>query len=94
MAVLSVNLGFINLFPIRMLDGGHLLFYAIEGIRRRPLGEKIQEYSFRFGLLLILTLFIVKFMIDFSRDFLTTLNIFRGSSNKNNVVRWRGYFRK
>ena len=58
MAVLSVNLGLINLFPIPMLDGGHLLFYAIEGIMRRPLGEKIQEYSFRFGLLLILTLFI------------------------------------
>ena len=58
MAVLSVNLGLINLFPIPMLDGGHLLFYAIEGVLKRPLGEKAQEYSFRFGLILIISLFV------------------------------------
>ncbi len=56
MAVLSINLGLINLFPIPMLDGGHLLFYAIEAARGRPLGERAQEYGFRIGLALVLTL--------------------------------------
>ncbi len=49
MAVLSLNLGLINLFPIPMLDGGHLFLYTIEGIRRKPLTEKIQEIMFRVG---------------------------------------------
>lgn len=52
-ALLSVNLGMVNLFPIPMLDGGHLLFYCIEALQGRPLAEKFQEYSFRFGFLLI-----------------------------------------
>lgn len=55
-ALLSVNLGFINLFPIPMLDGGHLLFYIIEGMRGRPLAEKVQEYSFRFGFAVLMSL--------------------------------------
>ena len=55
-ATLSVVLGVINLFPIPALDGGHLMFYAIEAIRRRPLSEAAQEYSLRFGFGLILTL--------------------------------------
>jgi regulator of sigma E protease len=58
MALLSVNLGLINLFPIPMLDGGHLLFYAIEAVRGRPLGERAQEYGFRIGLALVLSLMI------------------------------------
>jgi len=58
MAVLSVNLGLINLFPVPVLDGGHLLFYAAEAIRGRPLGEKAQEYGFRIGLALVLTLMV------------------------------------
>lgn len=58
MAILSINLGLINLFPIPMLDGGHLVFYAIEAVRGRPLGEKAQEYGFRIGLALVLTLMI------------------------------------
>ncbi|MDH5749971.1 MAG: RIP metalloprotease RseP [Rhodospirillales bacterium] len=58
MAALSVNLGLINLFPVPMLDGGHLVFYAVEVIRRRPLGRKAQEYGFRFGLILVLLLMI------------------------------------
>lgn len=49
MAVLSINLGLINLFPIPMLDGGHLVFYLIEAVRGKPLPEKAQEYFFRFG---------------------------------------------
>jgi regulator of sigma E protease len=58
MAVLSVNLGLINLFPIPVLDGGHLLFYAAEAIRGRPLGHRAQEYGFRLGLALVLTLMV------------------------------------
>ena len=56
MAMLSVNLGLINLFPIPMLDGGHLAFYAAEAIRGKPLGPRVQEYGFRFGLGLVLLL--------------------------------------
>jgi regulator of sigma E protease len=56
MAVLSINLGLINLFPIPMLDGGHLLFYSIEAVRGRPLGERAQEYGFRVGLALVFSL--------------------------------------
>ncbi len=56
MAMLSVNLGLINLFPIPMLDGGHLAFFAVEAILGRPLGPKAQEYGFRFGLILVMML--------------------------------------
>jgi regulator of sigma E protease len=58
MAVLSVNLGLINLFPIPILDGGHLLFYAAEALRGRPLGQRAQEFGFRIGLALVLTLMV------------------------------------
>ena len=58
MAALSVNLGLINLFPIPMLDGGHLAFYAAEAIRGRPLDRRFQEYGFRFGLILVLLLMV------------------------------------
>ena len=57
-AVISVSIGFINLFPIPMLDGGHLLYYAIEGIRGRPLSERSQEIGFRIGLAFVLMLMI------------------------------------
>ncbi len=57
--LLSISLGLINLFPIPMLDGGHLLFYAIEAIRGKPLGERSQEYGFRIGLALIVTLMLL-----------------------------------
>ena len=58
MAFLSINLGLINLFPIPMLDGGHLAFYIVEAIRGRPLGPRAQEYGFRFGLILVFMLMI------------------------------------
>lgn len=58
MAVLSINLGLINLFPIPILDGGHLLFMGIEAVRGRPLGERAQEYGFRIGLALVLILMV------------------------------------
>jgi regulator of sigma E protease len=57
-AVISINLGFINLLPIPLLDGGHLLFYAIEGIRRKPLRPEAQEWAFRTGLAALLALMI------------------------------------
>ena len=58
MIVLSVNLGLINLFPIPMLDGGHLVMYGIEAARGRPIGERAQELAFRFGLALVLALMV------------------------------------
>jgi regulator of sigma E protease len=57
-AILSINLGLINLFPIPMLDGGHLVLYTIEAARGRPLGERSQEMAFRVGLAMVLTLMI------------------------------------
>jgi regulator of sigma E protease len=57
-AVLSVSIGLLNLFPIPLLDGGHLLFYLIEGIRGRPLSERAQELGFRIGLAIVLMLMI------------------------------------
>lgn len=58
MAVISINLGFINLLPIPLLDGGHLLFYSIEGVRRRPLKPEAQEWAFRTGLAALLALMV------------------------------------
>jgi len=58
MTVVSINLGFINLLPIPLLDGGHLLFYAIEGVRRKPLRPEAQEWAFRTGLAVLLALMI------------------------------------
>ena len=55
-ALLSINLGFINLLPVPMLDGGHLLFYAIEAARGRPVSVRSQEWAFRGGLALLLAL--------------------------------------
>jgi regulator of sigma E protease len=57
-ALLSLNLGLVNLFPIPMLDGGHLFFYIIEGLRGKPLSEKFQEYLFRAGYALLIGLMI------------------------------------
>jgi regulator of sigma E protease len=55
-AALSVNIGFANLLPVPVLDGGHLLFYAYEAAARRPLGAKVQAASYRVGLALLLGL--------------------------------------
>ena len=63
-AVISINLGFINLLPIPMLDGGHLLLYAIEGVRRKPLRPEAQEWAFRTGLAALLALMIFVTMND------------------------------
>ena len=58
MAMLSINLGLINLFPIPMLDGGHLLYYAAEAVRGRPLSLRAQEYGFRVGVALVFFLMV------------------------------------
>lgn len=55
-ALISANLGLVNLLPIPMLDGGHLAFYCIEALRGRPLAEKFQEYSLRLGFGLLASL--------------------------------------
>jgi regulator of sigma E protease len=57
-AVLSISIGLLNLFPVPLLDGGHLLFYAIEAIRGRALSERAQEMGFRIGLGLVLMLMV------------------------------------
>ncbi|HUI97760.1 MAG TPA: RIP metalloprotease RseP [Xanthobacteraceae bacterium] len=57
-AVISVSIGLLNLFPIPLLDGGHLLFYAIEAVRGRPVSERIQEFGYRIGLAIIVMLMI------------------------------------
>lgn len=56
LALFSINLGFINLLPVPMLDGGHLFFYSVEAIRRRPLSARALEWAFRGGLAVILAL--------------------------------------
>ncbi len=58
-ALVSINLGFINLLPVPMLDGGHLFFYAIEAVRRRPVEPEVQEWAFRGGLAAILALMLL-----------------------------------
>ncbi|QND14328.1 RIP metalloprotease RseP [Rhizobium leguminosarum bv. trifolii] len=57
-AVLSVSIGLLNLMPVPVLDGGHLMFYAVEAVRGKPLGSSAQEIAFRIGLAMILTLMV------------------------------------
>jgi regulator of sigma E protease len=63
-AILSISIGLLNLFPVPLLDGGHLLFYAAEVVRGRPLSDRSQEYGFRFGLVLVLMLMVFAFYND------------------------------
>ena len=65
-AILSVSIGLVNLFPIPMLDGGHLLYYAIEAIRGKPLSPRAQEYGFRIGLAVVLLLMVFSTWNDLS----------------------------
>jgi regulator of sigma E protease len=67
-ALISVAIGFINLFPIPMLDGGHLMFYAVEAVRGRPLGERAQEIGFRIGLAFVVLLFLFGTRNDLDRN--------------------------
>lgn len=65
-AILSINLGLINLFPIPILDGGHLMFYLFEALRGRPLPPRAQEYGFRAGLALLVGLMVFATWNDLS----------------------------
>ncbi len=67
MALMSVSLGILNLLPIPMLDGGHLLYYLIEAIRRRPVSERVQLIGLKIGMLMLGTLMFVALFNDFSR---------------------------
>jgi regulator of sigma E protease len=67
--LLSVSIGLINLFPIPMLDGGHLVFYAIEAIRRKPLGPVAQEWSFRIGFAVVVMAMVFVNLNDIFKHF-------------------------
>ncbi|MFL9842116.1 M50 family metallopeptidase [Sphingomonas sp. ST-64] len=58
-ALISINLGFINLLPVPVLDGGHLLFYAVEAVRRKPVEPEVMEWAFRGGMIAILALMLL-----------------------------------
>jgi regulator of sigma E protease len=66
-AILSVSIGLFNLLPVPLLDGGHLVFYAVEAIRGRPLSERAQDIGFRIGLALVLALMVVTTWNDIAR---------------------------
>lgn len=67
LALISVNLGIINLLPLPVLDGGHLLFFAIEGITRKPVSERVQEIGYKVGTAMIMSLMAVALFNDFMR---------------------------
>jgi regulator of sigma E protease len=67
LALISINLGIINLLPLPVLDGGHLLYYLIELLTGKPVPEKIQEAGFKFGALALLALMSIALFNDFSR---------------------------
>jgi regulator of sigma E protease len=66
-AILSISIGLLNLMPVPMLDGGHLLFFAIEAARGRALTERTQEYAFRLGLAMVCTLMVFSTYNDLAR---------------------------
>jgi regulator of sigma E protease len=70
-ALISINLGVLNLLPVPVLDGGHLLFYIMELIFRRPVPQKIREYAQQFGMVLLLGLMVLAFYNDIIRYFVT-----------------------
>jgi regulator of sigma E protease len=65
-ALLSVSIGLLNLMPVPILDGGHLVFYAIEAVRGRPLGPGAQEFAFRIGMVMIFSLMVFATWNDIS----------------------------
>lgn len=67
LALISINLGIINLFPLPVLDGGHLLFLAIEKLKGEPVSERVQDYSYRLGSILLVLLMGLALFNDFSR---------------------------
>ena len=69
--MISINLGFINLLPIPMLDGGHLLLYGVEAVRRRPATPVVQEWAFRAGFAML-----VGFMLMVTFNDLASFGLF------------------
>ncbi|MCW8855887.1 MAG: RIP metalloprotease RseP [Kangiella sp.] len=67
LAMISVNLGFVNLLPIPMLDGGHLMYYLVELVRGKPVSEKIMELGMRVGIILVLTIMAIALYFDINR---------------------------
>ncbi len=67
LGMISVNLGIINLLPIPVLDGGHLMYYTLELVRGKPIPEAAQEIGYRIGMFLVLSLMIFSIVNDFSR---------------------------
>ena len=69
LALVSISLGVMNLLPIPVLDGGHLVYYTIELLRGRPLSKRIQDMGLRLGLAAMLTMMILAFFNDITRLF-------------------------
>ncbi|NJD36741.1 MAG: RIP metalloprotease RseP [Geobacter sp.] len=69
LAVVSINLGILNLLPIPVLDGGHLMFYTIEAIIRRPVPQKVREYAQQAGMIMLVGLMVLAFYNDIIRYF-------------------------
>ena len=67
MAMLSINLGIVNLLPIPILDGGHLMFFTLEALRRRPLSQRAREIASAIGLVIILLLLLIALRNDVMR---------------------------
>ena len=67
LAVLSISLGILNLLPVPVLDGGHLLYYLIEAVIRRPVPEKIQAMGMQLGIFLIVSIMFIAFYNDINR---------------------------
>jgi regulator of sigma E protease len=72
--LMSVSIGLVNLLPVPVLDGGHLLYYAFEAVRGKPLGERAQEVGFRIGLAFVLSLLLLSLFND--RSYVFHLNPF------------------
>lgn len=71
LAVVSINLGILNLLPVPVLDGGHLMFYTIEAIIRKPVPQKVREYAQQAGMVLLIGLMVLAFYNDIIRYFFT-----------------------
>jgi regulator of sigma E protease len=69
MALVSVSLGVLNLLPVPVLDGGHLLFFALEGLRGRPISEKAQVFFQKIGMTMLLSLMTLAMFLDVQRLF-------------------------
>ena len=69
LAVVSISLGVMNLLPVPVLDGGHLVYYTAELLRGRPLSERVQNWGLRFGLAVMLAMMVLAFFNDITRLF-------------------------